>query len=139
MKIDHAYLKGLLEAFEAAEGPYTTIDELRENGYPYNEKTFTFHMNILVDQGLIKGTGTGKSSIGMERALSGEVIWIHGINIRLTAAGHEYIDTLNEPQVWNVIQENFKDSSLETLKSVAKDLAAGFARKKVNELISNHE
>lgn len=139
MKIDHEYLKGLLQAFQEAEGPYTTIDELRENGYPYNNKAFNFHMNILTDQGLIEGTATGKSSVGMERALSGEIIWIHGVKIRLTAAGHEYIDTLNEPGVWNVIQANFKDSALETIKTIAKDLAVGFARKKVKELISIHE
>lgn len=139
MKIDHEYLKGLLEAFQAAEGPYTTIDELRENGYAYNDKAFTFHMSILTDQGMIEGNGTGNSTVGMERALSGEVIWIHGIKMRLTAAGHEYIDTLNEPEVWNVIQENFKDSSLETVKSIAKELALGFASKKVKQLISQHD
>ena len=139
MKIDHEYLKGLLEAFQAAEGPYTTIDELRENGYPYNDKAFTFHMSILTDEGMIEGNGTGKSTVGMERALSGEVIWIHGIKMRLTAAGHEYIDSLNEPQVWSVIQENFKDMSLETIKTVAKDLAVGFARRKMKDFIRNPE
>ena len=139
MKIDHEYLKGLLDAFEAAERPYTTIDELKENGYRYSDDTFTFHMNSLNDLGLIEGTGTGRNSIGMERALSGEIIWIHGINIRLTAAGHEYIDTLNEPKVWNYIRENFTESSLSTVMTVAKDLAVGLARKKTEEVINNHE
>jgi len=126
-----------MEAFQAAEGPYTTIDELSENGYPYNDKAFTFHMSILTDLGMIEGTGTGNSSVGMERALSGEVIWIHGIRIRLTAAGHEYIDTLNEPGVWHAIQENFGDLALDTIKILAKELALGFAKKKVKNLMAD--
>ena len=131
MKIDHKYLKGLLEAFQAAERPYTTIDELKENGYPYNDDAFTFHMNILYDLGLIDGTATGRNSIGMERTISGEIIWIRGRNIRLTAPGHEYIDTLNEPEVWNTIQENFSESALHTVMAVAKDLAVRHAKNKL--------
>ena len=131
MKIDHTYLKGLLEAFEAAEKPYTTIDELKENGYPYNDHAFTFHMNILHDLGLIDGTATGRNSIGMEQTISGEIIWIRGRNIRLTAAGHEYIDTLNEPDVWTTIQENFSQSALNTIMAVSKDLAVSLAKKKL--------
>lgn len=132
MKIDHAYLKGLLEAFEAAQRPYTTIDELKENGYPYNDDKFTFHMQILNDIGLIDGTATGRNTIGMERSLSGEIIWIRGKNIRLTAAGHEYINNLNEPGVWPIIQQNNGESALGTVTVLAKELAISEARKKIN-------
>lgn len=35
MKIDHDYLKGLLEAFEASPEPITDISSLKEAGYDY--------------------------------------------------------------------------------------------------------
>ena len=35
MKIDHEYLKGLLEAFEASEGPQPDINKLKKQGYDY--------------------------------------------------------------------------------------------------------
>ena len=60
-----------------------------------------------------------------------EIVWIRGKKIRLTAAGHEYIDNLNEPEVWATIQENFSEAALNTVMVVAKDLAVMFAKKKL--------
>ncbi|HHQ4263681.1 TPA: DUF2513 domain-containing protein, partial [Vibrio cholerae] len=59
------------------------------------------------------------------------------VPIRLTASGHEFIESLNEPDVWDTIQSNFKEASLETLAVVAKDLAIGFAKQKVKALLES--
>ena len=51
MKIDHEYLKGLLEAFEASEGPQTDIKKLKKQGFDYATEEFLFHMRLLDDRG----------------------------------------------------------------------------------------
>ncbi len=40
MKIDHDYLKGLLEAFEASDEPQTDIKGLAKHGYNYDTDVF---------------------------------------------------------------------------------------------------
>lgn len=134
MKINNEYLKGLLEAFEASDKPLTDIMLLNKLGFSYEEDTFVFHMDILLDKGLIESKST-RGGIGYQLLSDGDRSW-SVIPLRLTAQGHEFISSLHEPDVWKNIQENFKNSSIDTIKSVAKDLAKGFAKKKVTELLS---
>jgi len=44
MKIDHDYLKRLLDAFESSETPTTDLYELERKGIFYREDIFVFHM-----------------------------------------------------------------------------------------------
>lgn len=44
MKIDHDYLKKLLEAYQSAEGPTTDLKELQRNGIDLEDKKFEFHV-----------------------------------------------------------------------------------------------
>ncbi len=134
MKIDSEYMKGLLDAFEASDTPLTDIHKLQEAGYSYEDDIFVFHMDILLDKGLIESKSTS-GGIGYGLTGNGGRFW-SVVPLRLTAQGHDFIDSLNEPDVWENIQKNFKDSSIDTIKSVAKDLAKGFAKKKVTELLS---
>lgn len=41
MKIDHDYLKKLLEAYQAAEGPTTDLKELQRNGVAIQRPDFS--------------------------------------------------------------------------------------------------
>lgn len=50
MKIDHEYLKQLLESFESSVGPTTDINELSVAGFDFSEDKFIFHMEILSDE-----------------------------------------------------------------------------------------
>ncbi|MEH6560500.1 MAG: DUF2513 domain-containing protein [Marinobacter sp.] len=135
MKIDRDYLKGLLEAFQAAKGPFTDIREVKEKGFDYEEDNFIFHSDILLDRGFIESLSP-RDGIGYQRMGNGGCTW-SVVPLRLTADGHDFIETLNAPNVWEDIQANFKQSSIDTLKSVAKDLAIGYAKKRVSELLSN--
>ncbi len=63
MKIDHEYLKGLLEAFECSDKPETDIQKLHDLGFSYQTPEFLFHMRLLDDRNLIARTD-GDSGFG---------------------------------------------------------------------------
>ncbi|MCE7608550.1 DUF2513 domain-containing protein [Vibrio fluvialis] len=134
MKIDKDYLKALLEAFESAEKPTTNIKELESKGFHYNDDKFVLHTDILIDKGYIESFGTNTRGVGYILLGSGQRSWSN-VPLRLTAFGHDFIESLNEPNVWDEIQTNFKDASFETVVSVAKDLAKGYAKQKVKTLL----
>ena len=131
MKIDHGYIKGLLEAFEKAEKPFTNINELEKNGYSNECDQFILHMDILLDMGLIE-TKSRDGGIGYRYSSCGIQITWAVIPLRLTADGHEYIALLNEPNVWENIKDDFKDSAIGTIKDVALELVTGYIKEKVS-------
>lgn len=135
MKIDHDYLKGLLEAFEASSSPTTDINALKEAGFDHNDERFIFHYEILADQDIIAGASRD-GGIGYERGVSGQVYW-SVVPIRLTAKGHEFLEALRNQEVWEVIKAEFKDASISTLVDVSKDLLAGFLKQKVSNLLGS--
>jgi len=124
MKIDHDYLKKLLEAYQAAEGPTTDLKELQRNGIDLEDKNFEFHVVLLLDKGLIEGTGRsgGAGLVGLQRFVDGNMTVSLGVQSRLTATGHEFIEALEQPDVWETIKGRFKEASLETIMMVSKEL-----------------
>jgi len=134
MKIDYEYLRGLLLAFQNCKKPYTNIDELEENGFLYKEDSFLFHMEILYDYNFIVSRSS-RSGFGYSDEDNLGPSW-QQIDLRLTGLGHEFISSLNDPDVWSEICKNFKKSGIDTVKSVAIELAKSFAKKKITALLS---
>lgn len=120
MKIDHDYLKGLLEAFEASDSPDTDITELAELGYDYGTNTFLFHMRLLEDRGLMERVDGG-NGFGTVETLDGTTHW-SVLPLRLTAVGHDFLDALRNKEVWSTLKTGFKDASMGTLMTVSKEL-----------------
>jgi hypothetical protein len=136
MKIDHEYLKKLLEAFEASDTPTTDIQELESVGFSYQEDKFIFHLSILADQNLVqREQGHG---LGYQKGADGYVSW-SVVPLRLTAFGHEFLEALRNSQVWSTIKSEFKDASIGTLLRVSKDLLEGYTKKKVITLLGADE
>ncbi|MEN6488950.1 MAG: DUF2513 domain-containing protein [Smithella sp.] len=135
MKIDHDYLKGLLEAFEASDKSTTTILELKDRGYDYADEgeKFLFHMQILYDKQLI-ASESGILGFGFDRSADGMPCW-SVFNLRLTASGHDFLEALRNSQVWATLKREFKDVSIGTLLKVSKDLLEGYTKKKVESLL----
>jgi len=133
MKIDQDYLKSLLDAFEEAPGPVTDIQQLRASGLDYRTDAFVFHAEILADQGFLTRDDR-KAGIGIQRGADGSIQW-SVLPLRLTAAGHEFAENLRNKEVWATIKTSFKDASISTLASVAKQLAEGYAKQKVERLL----
>jgi hypothetical protein len=118
MKIDHEYLKRLLHAFAEAPGPTTDINELEERGVPYDDPQFIFHMAILEDKGLVEQEDHD-SGFGMRRGADGDVSWA-AVPLRLTAAGHEFLEGLEDERTWPIVKRDFKHGSIEALKALFK-------------------
>ncbi|EPY1013349.1 hypothetical protein ACW9OX_004452 [Vibrio vulnificus] len=57
----------------------------------------------------------------------------------MTWSGHEVLDNLRKEDVWNIIKTEFKNDSIDTIVSVAKDLAIGFAKKKLTSLLDENK
>lgn len=133
MKIDHEYLKGLLEAFEASEGPQTDIKKLKKQGFDYATEAFLFHMRLLDDRGLICQSD-GASGFGVAESIDGYVSW-SVMPLRLTADGHDFLEAIKNKEVWNTVKSGFKEASMGTLVDVSKRLFDGFIQKKIDNIL----
>ena len=127
MKIDHEYLKGLLEAFEAAGEPQTDIFELQQAGYDFKTNEFLFHMRLLDDQNLIARTD-GQYGFGYFEGADDKGSW-GALPLRLTASGHDFLEAIRNKEVWATVKTGFKDASLGTLIEVSRKLLEGFTEK----------
>lgn len=134
MKIDQDYLKKLLEACQASEKPTFDIQDLKAAGLDYNDRQFEFPMKIFDDQRFIE-QDDGESGFGLIKSLDGFASW-SVLPLRLTASGHQFIEALSNKEVWSAIKHGFRDASIETLRTVALKLLDGFAKKKIDALLS---
>jgi uncharacterized protein DUF2513 len=133
VKIDQDYLKKLLEACQASEKPTFNIMDLKAAGFDYDEPQFEFHMKILNDQSFVE-LDNGDTGIGLTKSMDGFLSW-SVMPLRLTASGHQFIEALENKDVWAAIKRGFKDASIDTLQSVALKLLDGFAQKKIDALL----
>lgn len=135
MKIDHEYLKGLLEAFEAAGEPQTDIYKLQQAGYDFMTNEFLFHMRLLDDRNLIARTD-GKYGFGYFEGADDGGSW-GALPLRLTASGHDFLEAIRNKEVWHTVKTGFKDASIGTLVDVSKRLLEGFVQKKIDNILGS--
>lgn len=133
MKIDHDYLKALLESCEASPRPIFYVRDLGGDSISYQNEKFVFHMALLVDQGLVERED-GRAGFGFMRGADGHGSWSI-VPLRLTSAGHSFIETLKNKEVWATIKRDFKDASISTLMITAKKLGEGYLTKKISGLL----
>lgn len=134
MKVDHSYIKLLLQAFENSEKPTTDINELITHGIDYNDDNYLFHIRILQDKGFVEGLGS--DDLGFKMGSNGHIVVI-AAPLRLTAKGHDFIANLKNQEVWESIKTNFKDVSTEALWSISKDLTNSFIQKKIQKILDD--
>jgi len=132
MKIDQEYLRVILNTFIESSRSFIWVEDLLKNGIEMDDK-FLFHMQILEDQHFIECLDK-RSELGYEITLGGNFEW-KSRPLRLTAAGHEFSEAINRPEIWEILQEEFKDASLSTLKSAATSLLVAFAKKQINKYL----
>ena len=132
MQIDQDYIKTILNTFIESPRSFIWIGAIEERGIAIDDK-FLFHMQILEDQEFIECLDK-MSDLGYEIKIGGQFEW-KSRPLRLTAAGHEFVDAINRAEIWDVLQAEFKDASLSTLKSAAKSLLLAFARKQLSRYL----
>ena len=133
MKIDHEYLKKLLETCQASDKPTFDIEDLDAAGIDYRDRLFEFHMRLLTDQGFIE-QDDGDPGFGLVKSSDGFQSWAV-LPLRLTSSGHQFIEALANKEVWAIIKASFKEASLSTLKNVVSKLLDGYAKKKIDALL----
>lgn len=133
MKIDHDYLKGLLEAFEAAGEPQTNINKLKQAGFDYHTDEFLFHMRLLDDLNLIAMT-SGRNGFGYSESSDDGGSWCV-TDLRLTAHGHDFLEAMRNKEVWSTVKNGFKDASIGTLYNVTKQLFDGYVQKRIDNIL----
>lgn len=132
MKIDQEYLKQILNAFIDSPKSFVWVADIVDTDDEIDDR-FLFHMQILEDQGFIECLDK-KSELGYEITLGGGFEW-KSRPLRLTAAGHEFVEALNRPEIWEVLKTEFQDASLSTLRSAAKTLLLAFAKKQLGKYL----
>ena len=132
MQIDQEYLRQILNAFIDSSRSFVWVADIMEKGIEIDDK-FLFHMQILEDQRFIECLDK-KSDLGYEIRLGGNFEW-QSRPLRLTAAGHEFVEAINRPEIWDVLKAEFADASLSTLRSAAKTLLLAFAKKQLGKYL----
>jgi len=74
------------------------------------------------------------ANLGYLITMSGNFEWISR-PLRLTAAGHEFAEALSRKEIMEVLKSGFKDASLSTLKTAAKELLSAFAKKQASKYL----
>ncbi len=117
MQIDYDYLKGLMEAFVEAPRPTTDIDELEQAGFDCETDVFIFHMQILQDQGFIMQPD-GDTDIGLRYGIGADKPSWGAVPLRLTNAGHEFLDGLRSREAITVIKSSANSVGISTARSI---------------------
>ena len=130
MKIDQEYLRAILNTFVESSRSFIWIEDIVKKGIDTDDK-FLFHIQILEDQHFIECLDK-RSDLGYEITLGGSFEW-KSRPLRLTAAGHEFTEAINRPEIWEILKDEFRDASLSTLKSAATSLLMAFAKKQINK------
>ncbi len=132
MRIDQEYLKNILNAFTDSPRSFVWVADIEARGVGVDDK-FLFHIQILEDQHFIECLDK-KSELGYEITLGGDFTW-HSRPLRLTASGHEFVEAINRPEIWDVLKAEFSDASLSTLNWAAASLLVTSAKKQVGKYL----
>ena len=134
MKINHEYLKRLLQVFQDSDMPYINYDNFTQYGLDIDNELF-FHLAILYDQQLIERMD-GVEGCGLSHTQgSFDNMHYQNVDLRLKIGGHSLLEALSNEEIWQKLKNSFKDASLDTMVSVSKQLLEGYMKNKVRELL----
>mgnify|MGYP000064805691 FL=1 len=124
MKRDMAVIRKLLFAIE--ENP----NSIEVDGV--SEDTIKYHLALLISANLVDGVVVEQNTKDEQSEIP-LFVTVKSLNWN----GHEFIANLREDHVWSAIKRDFKDASFSTLVGVGKQLAEGYAKKKVEFLLNS--
>ncbi|MBF4371046.1 DUF2513 domain-containing protein, partial [Vibrio anguillarum] len=127
--IDYAYIKQVLSEIKDAQEPYADSKKLYMKYLDVDDgsdREFIFHWHLIVENGLVS---TNKSPI-YDLKSSGLVsspqapmkFMLVCPPIRLTSSGIEFLSSLEEPRILDVIIEKFKGEGFSAIIDVSKQL-----------------
>ena len=111
------------KVLEFAENKEDFIDPVTPEIKGYEIDAICYHIKILSQAGLLEAADWSTHD-GPEWVLT-----------HMTNPGHEFFENLKQKSVWSTIKSEFKEASLETTISVAKQLSEAWAKKKIEALL----
>ena len=123
MKRDMDLIYKILVFYEEKED---FIDPVTPEIEGYSNNEVNYHIKLMDQAGLLEAKDLSSRS---------NVTWVAS---SLTHYGHDFFDALKQESVWSTIKSEFKEASLDTIISVSKQLAEGWARKKVEALLGEN-
>jgi hypothetical protein len=96
----------------------------------YSKESIKYHAALLIEAGLLHGEafvyGSNATPNIPDDILITKISW----------DGHEFLDSVRKDTVWETIKTEFKDASVDTVIKVSRQLAEGWAKKRVDELLN---
>lgn len=141
MDIDYAYIKQVLSEIKDAQKPYADSKKLYMKYLDVDDdskKEFIFHWHLIVENGLVS---TNKNPI-YDLKSSGLVsspqapmkFMLVPPPIRLTSSGIEFLSSLEEPKVLDVIVNKFKGEGFSAIVDISKQLGMKVLSKKLESI-----
>ena len=123
MKRDMELIRNILIAVEMENDP----SEIKG----YDADVNKYHQALMMEAGLADGM--------VSKSIDNNTNTPNAVFLRkLTWEGHEFLDTVRQDSIWKTVKTEFKDASMETIIKVSKQLAEGWAKKKVEALINEN-
>lgn len=126
MRINHDYIKQLIDIALDHPAPTFTIRDFEAAGVPYETPEFEFHMKLLDDQRLIE-QDDGDSGFGLEKGVDGFSSWAV-LPLRLTARGHDFAEAISEKTIWDKIKKELPGAAMTTLVGMSLELTKDYAK-----------
>lgn len=141
MDIDYTYIKQVLSEIKDAQEPYADSKKLYIKYLDVDDdskKEFIFHWHLIVENGLVS---TNKNPI-YDLKSSGLVsspqapmkFMLVPPPIRLTSSGIEFLSSLEEPKVLDVIVNKFKGEGFSAIVDISKQLGMKVLSKKLESI-----
>jgi len=129
MRIDHNYLKRIIDIALNHPGPTFTIEDFERDGLSYRTPEFEFHMKLLDDQQLIEQDNKD-SGFGLIKSIDGFTSW-SVLPLRLTSRGQDFAEAISEKTVWEKVSKDMPGAAMSTLVTVSVGLFQAYAKKKL--------
>jgi len=129
VRIDHDYIKRMIEIILDHPNPTFTIEDFDEGGLSYQTPEFEFHMKLFNDQGLIE-QDDGDAGFGLFKSADGHASW-SVLPLRLTSRGHDFAEAISEKGVWEKVKKELPGAAMSSLVTVSVGLAQAYAKQRL--------
>ncbi len=133
MKNNIEHIKAIMQVFIESETVFTSLTDVMSK-YPIQgdgNNDFVHHYLLLIENGFVSNRAGefSYSKFGLTSCIGETNFRFSNAQIRLTAAGHEFYDTLISPSFTERLAD-FKDQPIEVMKDVGKELITSYLKKK---------
>ncbi|WP_425407577.1 DUF2513 domain-containing protein [Hwanghaeella sp.] len=120
MKRDLDLIRKLLLEVEASDGDLATSDIEMD---PWSPEEISYNTRLLIENEFLTGLDDTDMGMGQLRNF---------INLRLTWAGHDYLDAVRSDATWKKVTEKLQSVGGSVALDIVKDLGTAFIRQQLD-------